>query len=125
MCDIVRRRAVDWLRRRPVDASRASVSFRSSGHDGDACAHLAARAGDTPDFMKRLASEIVGLTRGNSDPAMVTKDDIEGFLDRLSVGGGSYKEVEPNLWVVRPGGSLDFDMVVHFSPPVVVIRVKV
>jgi hypothetical protein len=56
---------------------------------------------------------------------MVTKEDIEGFLDRLSVGVGSYKEVEPGLWVVRPGGSLDFDMVVHFSPPVAIIRVKV
>jgi hypothetical protein len=56
---------------------------------------------------------------------MVTKDDIEGFLDRLSVGGGTYKEVESGLWVVRPGGSLEFDLVVHYSPPVVLLRVKV
>jgi hypothetical protein len=56
---------------------------------------------------------------------MVTKDDIEGFLSRLSAEGASYKEVEPGLWIVKPGGSLDFDVVVHYSPPVVVFRVKV
>lgn len=56
---------------------------------------------------------------------MVTKDDIEGFLDRMEQDGASYKEVEPGLWVVKPGGELDFDMVVHYSPPVVVLRVKV
>jgi hypothetical protein len=56
---------------------------------------------------------------------MLTKEDIESFLDRLSVGGGSYKEVESGTWVVRPGGSLDFDLVVHYSPPVVIMRVKV
>jgi hypothetical protein len=56
---------------------------------------------------------------------MVTKDDIEGFLDRMQQEGASYKEVEPGLWVVKPGGELDFDMVVHYSPPVVVLRVKV
>jgi hypothetical protein len=56
---------------------------------------------------------------------MVTREDIEGFLDRLSSEGASQKEVEPGLWVVKPGGSLDFDVVVHFSPPVVVLRVKV
>ena len=56
---------------------------------------------------------------------MVTKEDIEGFLDRLSTEGASYKEVEPGLYVVKPGGALDFDVVVHFSPPVVVLRVKV
>ena len=55
---------------------------------------------------------------------MKTKDDIEGFLDRLGVEG-VYREVEPGLWVVKPGGPMDFDMVVHHSPPVVVMRVKV
>ncbi len=56
---------------------------------------------------------------------MVTKDDIEGFLNRLSSDGASYSEVEPGLWVVRPPGELDFGVVVHFSPPVVILRVKV
>lgn len=56
---------------------------------------------------------------------MVTKEDIEGFLDRLSAEGTSYSEVEPGLWIVRPSGELDFNVVVHFSPPVVLLRVKV
>ena len=56
---------------------------------------------------------------------MVTKEEIEGFLDRLSAEGASYSEVEPGLWVVRPSGELDFNVVVHFSPPVVLLRVKV
>ena len=56
---------------------------------------------------------------------MVTKEEIEGFLDRLSADGASYTEVEPGLWVVRPSGELDFSVVVHYSPPVVLLRVKV
>ena len=56
---------------------------------------------------------------------MVTKEDIEGFLNRLSSDGVSHTEVEPGLWIVRPSGELDFGVVVHFSPPVVVLRVKV
>jgi hypothetical protein len=56
---------------------------------------------------------------------MVTKEEIEGFLDRLSVDGASYSEVEPGLWVVKPGGAQDFDVVIHYSPPVILIRVKV
>lgn len=56
---------------------------------------------------------------------MVTKEEIEGFLDRLAAEGGSYNEVEPGLWAVKPGGELDLTVVVHFSPPVVIIRVKV
>ena len=56
---------------------------------------------------------------------MVTRDDIESFLDRLAAEGVSYTEIEPGLWVVKPSGALDFDVVVHYSPPVVVLRVKV
>ena len=56
---------------------------------------------------------------------MVTRDDIESFLDRLGSEGASYQEVEPGLWIVKPGGQLDLDLVVHYSPPVVVLRVKV
>ena len=29
------------------------------------------------------------------------------------------------MWVVRPGGELDFDLVVNYTPPVVLLRVKV
>jgi len=57
---------------------------------------------------------------------MVTKEEIEGFLDRIAAeGGGSYSEVEPGLWAVKPGGELELTVVVHYSPPVVIIRVKV
>ena len=56
---------------------------------------------------------------------MLTKEDIESFLNRLGAEGASYSEVEPGLWVVRPSGELDFSVVVHYSPPVVLLRVKV
>jgi Tir chaperone family protein CesT len=57
---------------------------------------------------------------------MVNKEDIERFLDRLSADdGATYSELEPGLWIVKPSGELDFSVVVHFSPPVVVLRVKV
>ena len=56
---------------------------------------------------------------------MLTKEDIESFLNRLGSEGASYSEVEPGLWVVRPSGELDFSLVVHYSPPVVLLRVKV
>jgi hypothetical protein len=56
---------------------------------------------------------------------MVTKEDIEGWLNRLAAEGPSFSEVESGLWIVRPSGELDFAVVVHFSPPVVLLRVKV
>jgi Domain of unknown function (DUF1821). len=56
---------------------------------------------------------------------MVTKEDIEGWLNRLSADGASFSEVEPGLWVAKPSGELDFSVVVHYSPPVVLLRVKV
>ena len=56
---------------------------------------------------------------------MVTREETEGFLDRLTADGASYSEVEPGLWVVKPGGELDFAVVVNYSPPVVLLRVKV
>ena len=56
---------------------------------------------------------------------MVTPEQIEGFLGRLSADGASYNEVEPGLWLVHPGGELDLTVVIHHSPPVVVLRVKV
>ncbi|MEA3245724.1 MAG: hypothetical protein U9Q74_06175 [Gemmatimonadota bacterium] len=56
---------------------------------------------------------------------MVTQDDVETFLDRLDSTGATYEEVSDGLWNVRPAGDLDFGVVVHHSPPVVVLRVKV
>jgi hypothetical protein len=56
---------------------------------------------------------------------MVTHEDIESFLDRLSADGATHTEVEDGLWNVKPAGELDFGVVVHYSPPVLVLRVKV
>ena len=56
---------------------------------------------------------------------MVMLDDVQSFLDRLEASGATYSEVQDGLWNVRPGGDMDFGVVVHFSPPVVVLRVKV
>ena len=56
---------------------------------------------------------------------MVTREDLESFLDRLTAGGASIRELEPGLWSVRPGGALELDVIVHHSPPVVLLRVKV
>ena len=56
---------------------------------------------------------------------MVTREDLEGFLDRLSSDGTTVQEVETGLWVVRPGGDLDFDVVVTYTPPVALLRIKV
>jgi hypothetical protein len=57
---------------------------------------------------------------------MVSKEDVERFLDRLSADdGATYSEIEPGLWIVKPSGELDFSVVVHYSPPVVILRVKV
>lgn len=57
---------------------------------------------------------------------MVSRDDIERFLDRLtSDQGGHYREVENGLWLVKPGGELDFDVVVSLEGNVAVLHIKV
>ena len=56
---------------------------------------------------------------------MVTREDIESWLDRLDPEGARVEEVEQGMWIVRPGGALDLDVVVTYSPPVVLFRVKV
>jgi len=56
---------------------------------------------------------------------MVTREDIEGFLDRLAADGASHTEMQPGMWLIRPGGELDADVVVHYSPPVLLLRMKV
>jgi len=56
---------------------------------------------------------------------MITRDDVESYLDRLGGEGVSYTEIEDGLWLVKPGGALDLDVVVHHSPPVLILRVKV
>lgn len=56
---------------------------------------------------------------------MKTREDIEAYLDRLSAEGATVKELEPGMWMVRPSGEFDFDIVVHCANNVVLLRVKV
>src|SRR4051812_47227833 len=55
--------------------------------------------------------------------AMITREDIQSWLDRLDGGSLIAKEVEPNLWLART--SDDAEVVVHYAPPVVILRVRV
>jgi len=55
---------------------------------------------------------------------MTSRDDLEGFIDRMGTEGVQAKEVEPGLWVLTPGEAGP-EVVVHFNPPVVVLRVRV
>ena len=54
---------------------------------------------------------------------MITKDDIQSFLDRLVSGGLTVMEIEPNLWLARTTD--DAEVVVHYAPPVVILRLRV
>ncbi len=56
---------------------------------------------------------------------MISRDDVESFLNRLAAEGASFSELEPGMWIVHPGGELDADVVVHYSPPVLLLRVTV
>lgn len=54
---------------------------------------------------------------------MITRDDLQSWLDRLDGGAVSAEEIEPNLWVCRT--SDETEVVVNFAPPVVLLRVRV
>jgi len=56
---------------------------------------------------------------------VVSREDIEQFLNKLAAEGATWRDVEPGLWVIRPTGSLDLDIVVNQAPPVLLLRVKV
>ena len=56
---------------------------------------------------------------------MLTKDDIESFLVRLSSTGANYEEVQPGFWIVRPSAESELSIAVNFSPPVLLLRVDV
>jgi hypothetical protein len=54
---------------------------------------------------------------------MITREDLQSFFDRLDGGTLSVLELEPNLWLLRtPDGG---EVVVHYAPPVVILRVRV
>ena len=54
---------------------------------------------------------------------MITREDIQSFLDRLEAGALRVTEVEPNLWIAKTPD--DAEVVVHYAPPVVILRVRV
>ena len=56
---------------------------------------------------------------------MVNREDLESFLVRLGAEGASYSEVEAGMFVVRPGGTPDAQVVVHLTPPVLLMRMNV
>ena len=51
---------------------------------------------------------------------MISKDDIHSFLDRLNL---PVEPVAEGMWVVRTNEGAE--LVVHYAPPVVVLRVRV
>ncbi len=54
---------------------------------------------------------------------MVTREDVESYLLRM---GLDMEEVEEGLWVIHPGGESEATPVVaHFSPPLLLLRLKV
>ncbi|HWA57853.1 MAG TPA: hypothetical protein VG692_11405 [Gemmatimonadales bacterium] len=54
---------------------------------------------------------------------MLSKEDIEGFLDRLDAGTAETEELEPGVWLVRTTAGAE--VLVHFAPPVVILRVVI
>ncbi len=51
---------------------------------------------------------------------MVSKDDLESYLLRMGV---EYEEVDDNMWLIKPHETTQ--VVVNFTPPVVLLRLKV
>ena len=54
---------------------------------------------------------------------MVTREDVQSFLDRLENGGGAAQEVEPGLWLLPLHDGAE--LVVTYAPPLVLLRVRV
>ena len=54
---------------------------------------------------------------------MITHDDLQSFLDRLDGGSVTSTELEPGLWLSRNADGAE--VVVHYAPPVVILRVRV
>ena len=54
---------------------------------------------------------------------MITREDIQAWLDRIEAGAASVEELEPNTWRVRMTEGAE--VVVHYAPPVVILRVRV
>ena len=54
---------------------------------------------------------------------MLTREDIDAWLDRLDSGSAEVSEMEPGLWLVRTAAGAE--VLVNFAPPVAILRVTV
>ena len=52
---------------------------------------------------------------------MITREDFESYLMRLDV---EVDEIDDDMWVIRPGED-GTAIVVSYSPPLVLLRLKV
>lgn len=55
---------------------------------------------------------------------MISREDLEQFIARLESEGVQSREVQAGLWVLTSTPDAP-EVVVHFNPPVLVLRVKV
>ena len=54
---------------------------------------------------------------------MISREDIQSWLERLEGGSLDVRELEPNIWLVRSREGAE--VVVHYAPPVVILRIRV
>ena len=54
---------------------------------------------------------------------MVTREDIQSYLDRVEGGTVESTEIEPGLWRAKTQSGAE--VVVHYAPPVVILRMRV
>lgn len=54
---------------------------------------------------------------------MVTREDIQSYLDRTEGGTVESTEIEPGLWRAKTQSGAE--VVVHYAPPVVILRMRV
>lgn len=54
---------------------------------------------------------------------MITREDLQTWFDRLDGGSVVAEELEPNLWRCRTAD--ETEVVVHYAPPVLLMRVRV
>lgn len=54
---------------------------------------------------------------------MLSKEDLESFIDRLDAGTAENEELEPGVWLIRTTAGAE--VLVHFAPPVVILRVVI
>jgi hypothetical protein len=55
---------------------------------------------------------------------MIGREDLEQYIARLESEGVQSRELQPGLWVLTTTPDAP-EVVVHYNPPVVVLRVKV